>query len=48
MIADFKGCGGLLMIATGLRIMKIKHFPLVDMIPSLLMISPISYLFMLL
>lgn len=42
MIADFKGCGGLLMIATGFRVMKIKAFPLVDMLPSLILVLPIS------
>lgn len=48
MIADFKGCGGLLMIATGIRILKIKDFPLADMIMSLILIIPVSYLWTLL
>lgn len=44
MIADFKGCGGLLTLATGYRVMKVKNFPVVDMIPSLLIVMPLSAL----
>lgn len=44
MISDFKGCGGLLLVATGFRIMKIREFPLVDMIPAMLLSMPISYI----
>lgn len=35
MIADFKACGGFLMVATGLRMTKIKAFPIADMIPAM-------------
>lgn len=42
MIADFKGCGGVLLLATGFRVMKVKEFPLVDMIPALVIVMPIS------
>lgn len=44
MIADFKGCGGLLLLATGLRVMKVREFPVVDMIPAMLLIMPVSWL----
>lgn len=44
MIADFKGCGGLLMIATGMKMLKIKDFPLADMIMSLLFVIPVSHI----
>lgn len=44
MIADFKGCGGLLMIATGMKMLKIKDFPLADMIMSLLLVIPVSHI----
>lgn len=44
MIADFKACGGFLLIATGLRIMHLKAFPVADMIPAMLLVMPISYL----
>lgn len=43
MIADFKACGGLIMLATGFRIAKIREFPIADMIPALLLVWPISY-----
>lgn len=44
MIADFKACGGILMVATGLRIAKIKMFPIADMIPAMILVMPFSYL----
>lgn len=42
MIADFKACGGFLLIATGLRMAKIRNFPVADMIPSMVLAMPIS------
>lgn len=44
MIDDFKACGGLLLIATGLRILKIKAFPIADMIPAMIVVFPFSAL----
>lgn len=44
MIADFKACGGFLLIATGLRIAKIKEFPVADMIPAMVLAMPLSRL----
>ena len=32
MILDFKACGGFLMLATGFRMVKLKNFPIADMI----------------
>ncbi|MGN0764370.1 MAG: DUF554 domain-containing protein [Aristaeellaceae bacterium] len=43
MVNDFKACGGLIMLATGLRIAKIHDFPIADMIPAMLLVWPISY-----
>lgn len=43
MIADFKACGGILMLATGFRIIKVKMFPVADMIPAMLIVMPISW-----
>ncbi len=43
MIADFTACGGILMLATGLRICGIKPFPIANMIPALFLVMPISY-----
>lgn len=38
MMADFTACGGILTIAAGLRIAKIKSVPIVNMIPALLIV----------
>lgn len=43
MINDFKACGGMIMLATGFRITKIKDFPIADMIPSMILVWFISY-----
>ena len=44
MRADFAAAGGLIMLATGFRITGMKSFPVANMLPSLLLIMPISYL----
>lgn len=44
MIADFKACGGFLMVATGLRMTKIKEFPIADMIPAMILAMPFSWM----
>lgn len=44
MIADFKACGGMIMIATGLRIAGVKEFPIADMIPAMALVMPLSWL----
>jgi hypothetical protein len=41
MIADFKACGGFLLLATGLRISKIPDFPIADMIPAMVLAMPL-------
>jgi len=46
MIQDFKACGGFLMLATGFRIMNVKNFPIADMIPAMIIVMPLSYLWM--
>lgn len=43
MIADFKSCGGFLMLATGFRMVKLKNFPIADMIPAMILVMPLSY-----
>lgn len=45
MANDFKACGGLIMLATGFRIAKIKDFPIADMIPAMILVWPISWAF---
>lgn len=43
MVADFKACGGFILVATGLRMMNLKPFPAADMIPAMVLVMPISY-----
>lgn len=42
MIADFKACGGFLLLATGMRMLKLKDFPVADMIPAMILVMPMS------
>ena len=44
MIGDFKACGGFLLLATGFRMTKIKEFPVADMIPAMVIVMPISWI----
>lgn len=44
MLADFSACGGIIMLATGFRICGIKQFPVASMIPALLLVMPLSWL----
>lgn len=44
MLADFSAAGGIIMLATGLRICGIKIFPIVNMLPALLLVMPCSAL----
>jgi uncharacterized membrane protein YqgA involved in biofilm formation len=43
-VLDFRACGGILSVATGLKMSGVKSFPLLNMIPSLLLVIPMSYL----
>lgn len=44
MINDFKACGGIIMLLTGIRMANIKQFPIADMIPAMALVMPISWL----
>ena len=44
MMADFTAVGGMLLLATGLRICGIKMFAVVNMLPALILAMPISIL----
>lgn len=44
MIGDFKAVGGLILVATGLRIARLKDYPIADMIPAMLIVWPISWM----
>lgn len=41
---DFKACGGFIMLATGFRMIKVKMFPIADMMPAMILVMPISAL----
>ena len=41
---DFKACGGFIMLATGFRMIKVKMFPIADMVPAMIFVMPISAL----
>lgn len=43
MIADFKACGGIILLATGFRMAKLKEFPVADMIPAMVLVMPVSW-----
>ena len=42
MIADFKACGGIVLLATGFTIMKVKEIPVANMILSMALVMPVS------
>lgn len=44
MRADFTACGGVIMLATGLRISGIKTFPIANMLPAMILVMPLSNL----
>lgn len=44
MINDFKACGGVILLATGFRMLKLKEFPTADMIPAMVLAMPLSFL----
>lgn len=41
---DFKACSGFIMLATGFRMIKVKMFPIADMVPAMILVMPISAL----
>lgn len=42
MFADLSACGGMLTMAAGFRVSKIKSVPLVDLMPALIFVMPFS------
>ena len=44
MVADFSGLGGFIMFVTGLRICGIKSFPVANLLPGLIIVMPLSWL----
>lgn len=45
-INDFSALGGIIMLVTGLRISGIKSFPVANMLPGLILIMPLSSLWL--
>lgn len=41
MINDFRACGGIIMLATGFRMIG-RDFPIADMIPAMILVMPVS------
>ena len=46
MIADFKACGGIVLLATGFTIMKVKQIPIANMLLSMVIVMPVSAFWM--
>lgn len=46
MIADFKACGGIVLLCTGFTIMKIREIPVANMLPAMVLAIPVSALWM--
>lgn len=44
MFADLSACGGILTMAAGFRVSRIKSVPLVDLMPALILVMPFSLL----
>lgn len=42
--ADFSATGGIIMLALGLRMARIRHFAVINMIPALFLVLPFSFL----
>lgn len=42
MFSDLSACGGILTLAAGFRVAKIKSVPLVDLMPALILVMPFS------
>lgn len=42
MVQNFIACGGVLTVAAGLRMAKIRMYPLVDMLPALALVVPLT------
>lgn len=44
MVDDFKAVGGIILLATSFRMIKVKMFPVADMIPAMVLAMPISHI----
>jgi len=46
MIADFRACGGIINLAVGLNLLKLKDFKLLNVVPSLIIVMFVSAMWM--
>lgn len=44
MLADFRACGGVIQLLTGFRLICVKDAPVINLIPALLLVMPLSAL----
>lgn len=44
MLLDFKACGGIITLAVGLKLAKIRHFNVINIVPAIVLVIPLSYL----
>ena len=42
MIGNLTACDGIVLFATGFRMLKLKDFPVADMIPAMILVMPVS------
>lgn len=47
MLLDFKACGGIITLAVGLKLIKVRQFRAINMLPAIILVMPISYLWIL-
>ena len=45
-VENFSGCGGMILVANALRMTKLKNPPVIDLIPAMILIFPITWLWM--
>ena len=43
MMRDFRACGGLITLVTGMKVAKVKDFPVADMIPAMVLVFLFSW-----
>ena len=48
MLADFQACGGVTALCVGLKMLDVKPFRVINIIPSMVLVMPISYVWSLL
>ncbi len=46
LLADFRACGGIITMAVGLKLAKIRHFNVINILPAIVLVIPFSFLWM--